>query len=86
MYNYDVVVGGGGLTGVAAAVAAKRLGVEKVLLIERYGFLGGIATAGLVNPFMSYFKARKPYTQENQLIFGIFQEILDELDKLGELV
>lgn len=85
MYNYDIVVGGGGLTGVAAAVAAKRLGVEKVLLIERYGFLGGMATAGLVNPFMSYFKARKPYTQENQLIFGIFQEILDELDKLGGL-
>ncbi|WP_041644151.1 FAD-dependent oxidoreductase [Mahella australiensis] len=82
---YDLVVAGGGLTGVAAAVAAKRHGVQDVLLVERYGFLGGMATAGLVNPFMTYFKAKKPYTEENQLIFGIFQEILDELDKLGGL-
>lgn len=83
--HYDLVVAGGGLTGVAAAVAAKRHGVRDVLLIERYGFLGGMATAGLVNPFMTYFKSKSPYTEENQLIFGIFQEILDELDKLGGL-
>jgi len=82
---YDVIVAGGGLTGVAAAVAAKRSGVENVLLIERYGFLGGMATAGLVNPFMTYFKAKRPYTAENQLVFGIFQEILEELDRLGGL-
>jgi len=80
---YDVVVAGGGLTGVAAAVAAKRSGAGDVLLIERYGFLGGMATSGLVNPFMTYFKSKRPFTEENQLIFGIFQEILDELDNLG---
>lgn len=82
---YDIVVAGGGLTGVAAAVASRRSGVGNVLLIERYGFLGGMATAGLVNPFMTYFKSKKPYTEENQLIFGIFQEILEQLDKLGGL-
>ena len=80
--KFDVVVSGGGLSGVAAAVAAKRCGAKDVLLIERYGFLGGMATSGLVNPFMTYFKSKRTYTVENQRIFGIFHEILDELDKL----
>ncbi|HBM81181.1 MAG TPA: FAD-dependent oxidoreductase [Clostridiaceae bacterium] len=83
--NYDLIVCGGGLTGVAAAVAAKRCGSGKVLLIERYGFLGGMATSGLVNPFMTYFKSQKPYEEQYQLIFGIFQEILDRLSKLDGL-
>jgi len=82
---YDVVVAGGGLTGAAAAVAAKRNGLKDVLLVERYGFLGGMATSGLVNPFMSYFKAGTNRKEENQLIFGIFQEILDRLEELGGL-
>jgi len=80
--NYDVIVVGGGLTGIAAAIAAKRNGVKDVLLIERYGFLGGMATNGLVNPFMSYFKSGEPYEEEYQLTFGIFQEILDRLIEL----
>ena len=45
--NVDVLVCGGGVAGVAAAVAAAR-NSAKVLLIERYGFLGGLATGGLV--------------------------------------
>ena len=47
MAEADVLVVGGSATGVAAAVAAARNGVD-VLLIERYGFLGGQMTAGLV--------------------------------------
>ena len=43
----DVLVCGGGIAGVAAAVCAARIGV-KVLLVERYGFLGGLVTGGLV--------------------------------------
>lgn len=43
----DVLVAGGGPAGFAAAVAAARLGA-KVMLIERYGCLGGLATGGLV--------------------------------------
>jgi glycine/D-amino acid oxidase-like deaminating enzyme len=43
----DVLVCGGGVAGVAAAVSAARQGA-KVLLIERYGFLGGLVTGGLV--------------------------------------
>lgn len=43
----EVVVAGGGMAGVAAAIAAARNGA-KTLLIERFGFLGGAATAGLM--------------------------------------
>ncbi len=43
----DVVVCGGGVAGVAAAVCAARGGAD-VLLVERYGYLGGLATGGLV--------------------------------------
>jgi glycine/D-amino acid oxidase-like deaminating enzyme len=43
----DLLVCGGGFAGVAAAVCAARLGA-RVLLLERYGFLGGLATGGLV--------------------------------------
>jgi hypothetical protein len=46
--NYDVVVVGGGAAGLAAAVAAASRGVRTALL-ERYGFLGGMATAGMVS-------------------------------------
>ena len=41
----DVVVAGGGAAGVTAAVAAARQGA-KTLLVERYGYLGGMLTAG----------------------------------------
>ena len=45
--NAEVIVLGGGPAGTAAAIAAARLGAN-VLLIERYGYLGGMATGGLV--------------------------------------
>ena len=45
--RYDVVVCGGGPSGFVSAVAAARMGVS-VAIIERYGFFGGMATAGLV--------------------------------------
>lgn len=47
VYEADIVVCGGGPAGIMAAVAAGSLGAN-VVLIERYGFLGGMATAGLV--------------------------------------
>lgn len=81
---YDVVVAGGGLAGCCAAVSASGQGM-RVLLIERYGFLGGMATAGLVNPFMpynTYNEKGEPVTVNNA---GLFKRILDELDKRGAL-
>jgi len=49
----DVVVVGGGPAGIGAAVGAARAGAD-VVLAERYGFLGGNATAALVMPLMSW--------------------------------
>lgn len=74
--DYDVIVVGGGPGGIASAVAAARVGAD-VLLIERYGFLGGGATAMLVNPFMTYFAGDK------QIIYGIFQDMLEGLRELN---
>ncbi|MDD5599422.1 MAG: FAD-dependent oxidoreductase [Victivallaceae bacterium] len=48
----EVIVIGGGPGGIGAAVAAARNGAD-TLLIERYGYLGGMASAGEVFPFMS---------------------------------
>jgi FAD dependent oxidoreductase len=45
--EFDVVVCGGGVAGVAAAACAARCGAS-VILLERYGYLGGLATGGLV--------------------------------------
>ena len=78
MQRHDVIVVGGGPGGVCAAVGAAREGAS-VLLVERYGFLGGMATAGLVNPFM-------PYTlQGRRLTSAVFNELLERLQAAGAL-
>ena len=45
--NYDVIVAGGGIAGVAAALASARAGA-KTLLLEKESALGGLATLGLI--------------------------------------
>ncbi len=75
-YNCDVMVGGGGPGGICAAVSAARNGAD-TLLVERYGYLGGMATAGLVFPFMTRFAGSE------RIIDGIFQEIIERLDAKG---
>ncbi len=69
---YDVVVCGGGPAGTAAAISSARNGAN-VLLLERYGFLGGMATAGLVAPFMQFSVNGKA------IVNGIFLEVIDRL-------
>ena len=76
LYDSEIMVVGGGPAGVAAAVSAARNG-GRVVLGERYGFLGGMATAGLVNPFMTFSAGGK------QIIHGVFQELLERLEELG---
>ena len=74
----DVLVVGGGPGGVCAAVGAAKEGAS-VLLVERYGFMGGMATAGLVNPFMSYKIDGKKLTS------AVFNEMLDRMTRAGAL-
>ncbi len=50
---FDVVVAGGGISGTMAAIAAGREGA-RVLLVERYAALGGMATLGLVQPITTW--------------------------------
>lgn len=55
--SYDVIVAGGGVSGVAAAVAAARKG-KKALVIEKQINLGGLATTGLINLFTAMCNGR----------------------------
>ena len=48
--SYDLVVVGGGIAGIAAAVQAARQGC-RVALVEKTALTGGLATAGLINVF-----------------------------------
>ena len=54
----DVLVIGGGAAGVAAATAAGRAGA-KVVLLERYGFLGGLATTAQVGTICGLYPSRR---------------------------
>lgn len=72
----DVLVVGGGPAGTAAALAARRLGVD-VTLVERYGHLGGLATGGLVLAIFPLYGR-----DGNQVIRGIGEEMMQRLDKL----
>lgn len=69
-YTADVLVVGGGPAGFAAAVAAARNGA-KTLLIEQNSVLGGMATVGLVGPFMTCYD--NDCTE--QVVKGIFDEL-----------
>jgi len=72
----DVLVVGGGPAGTAAALAARRLGVD-VTLVERYGHLGGLATGGLVLAIFPIYGRNR-----EQVIRGIGEEMMQRLDKL----
>lgn len=75
--SYDLIVAGGGVAGVSAAITAKRRGL-KVLLIEKSNILGGLATLGLVNLFVPMCNGRG-----KQIIFGMADELLKESVKYG---
>lgn len=80
IFEKDVVVVGGGPAGILAAIAAARCGAE-TLLVERYGFLGGTATAGLMT-CINGFRNQSPPNQL-QAVKGIPQEMMDEMIRHG---
>jgi hypothetical protein len=80
--EYDIVVLGGGPAGIAAAVAAARAG-RRTLLIERYGFLGGMGTAAGVTNFCGLHA--NVHGEMHRVVQGIASELLDRIDRLGGL-
>ena len=80
MQRYEIIVIGGGAAGWAAAISSARAG-KRTLLLERFGYLGGWATAALVNPFMSH-RASDGET----LVGGLYKELRDRLAAEGSLL
>ena len=80
--KYNLVVAGGGLSGVAAAVAASREGL-KVLLVEKSGCLGGAVSNNLVYPFMPYWTkdTSGSNTERKYLSAGLFKEMKERHDR-----
>jgi len=78
--GYDVVVAGGGSAGIAAATAAARAGA-RTLLLERYGFLGGMATAGMVGTICGLYHGRSDGPLE-LLNGGLAAELADRLHRM----
>ena len=72
----DVLVVGGGAAGVAAAVTVARQGL-KVVLLERYGFCGGGAVAGLSGTICGLYEAAESDTAPpRQIVFGFADEFV----------
>jgi hypothetical protein len=80
--HFDVVVLGGGPAGIAAATAASRAGAS-TLLVERYGFLGGMGTAAGVTNFCGLHANR--FGTIDQVVHGIADDLLGRIAALGGL-
>jgi hypothetical protein len=80
--EYQVTVLGGGPAGIAAAVAAARAG-KRTLLIERYGFLGGMGTAAGVTNFCGLHA--NVHGEMHRVVQGIASDLLARIDRLGGL-
>lgn len=75
--EYDVIVCGGGVAGVAAAVSAAKNGCS-TLLLEKSNILGGLGTLGLINLFVPMCNGRG-----KQIIFGLAEKWLRMSAQLG---
>ena len=80
MKKFDLIVVGGGISGVAAAVSAAREGLS-VLLLEKFGSLGGAMSNSLVFPFMSY---RVRGVGGRLTSEGIFTEMRERKEKYND--
>src|SRR5919198_2945965 len=80
--EYEVVVLGGGPAGIAAAAAAAAHG-RKTLLVERYGFLGGMGTAAGVTNFCGLFA--NVHGEIRRVVHGLADDLLAGIDRHGGL-
>ena len=78
--KYDLIVVGGGFSGVAAAIEAARAGLS-AMIVEKYNCLGGAAMNCLILPFMP--RTTTVDDKKISLAGGIFEEVIAELKKLG---
>ena len=78
----DVLVLGGGPAGIAAACAAARGGAS-TLLIERYGFLGGMGTAAGVTNFCGLYA--NVHGDIRRVVHGVADELLERIEAIGGL-
>ena len=76
--SVDVVVVGAGPAGIGAAVAAARNGA-KTLVFEAHGCIGGMATSGMVSPFMTSYDA----PCDKMIIRGVFEELVNRMVEIG---
>ena len=79
----DVVVAGAGAAGVAAAVTAARQGL-RVVVVERYGFCGGGAVAGMSGTVCGLYAASES-ARPQQVVFGFADEFVRLLESRGGL-
>lgn len=77
----NVLVVGGGTSGCTAAVSAARNGAT-VMLVERYGFLGGTATAAMVGVFCGVYTCG-PEASHQLLVGGLPREVMHRLEAVG---
>jgi hypothetical protein len=82
--DVDVLVVGGGMAGVGAAVAAGRMGL-KTLLVEYFGCMGGNGTSGMVNNFCGYTTSGPNKVQIVQGIGGEIHKLLFERNGVSSL-
>jgi hypothetical protein len=75
--EYDIIIVGSGVSGIAAAISASRNG-SKVLLIEKSTMIGGLATSGLISWFEPLCDGKG-----NMLLQGMTREILSEVIKVS---
>src|SRR5213078_4196962 len=80
--EFDVAVLGGGPAGIAAAACAAR-GGARTILVERYGFLGGMGTAAGVTNFCGLHA--NVHGEIRQVVHGTADLLLDRMRALGGL-